>query len=294
MINQIKSVFLLGSLSALFMALGYLIGDTSGMTAAFMIALVFNGGMYYFSDSLVLSMYRAQPLDQKEYPWIYQTVEELASNMRLPMPRLWIISTPVANAFATGRNPSHASIAVTSGILGILDKDELRGVLAHELSHVKNRDTLLTTMAATLASAIGYLCNMLMHMSLMRNARGYSRDDQGRQNHLGFIGLLAVTILMPFAATLLQLALSRSREYLADETGAHTCHDPLALASALKKLHANTARAHFDNSDTARASTASLFIVNPFTGQTIVNLLSTHPPLQERISRLEKMSTKLF
>jgi heat shock protein HtpX len=278
--NQLKTVILLGSLSGLLMLLGGYIGGMQGITIALILAVVMNIISYYYSDKIVLHMYNAQPLDQQEYNWIYEIVRELARKSQLPMPKLWLINTPMANAFATGRNPEHASVAVTTGILDILTKQELRGVLAHELSHVKNRDILVSTVAATLATAIGYIANMLRYASFMQS------DDSERRRGSNVLVLFLLAILMPIAASLIQLAISRSREYLADETGAETCHDPLALASALEKLQTNTARHHLSNQDTARAATAHLFIVNPFTVQGLMALFSTHPPVTQRIARL--------
>lgn len=285
-LNQIKTVMLLALLSGAFLALGMLIGGSQGLTFAFMMALVMNFAMFFYSDKIVLAMYRAQKLDEVRYGWIYDIVQELASTMKLPMPKLWLVANPMANAFATGRNPRHASVAVTSGILSILDKDELRGVLAHELSHIKNRDTLISTVAATLAAAIGYVCNMLHYASIYRS-------DKDRKN-INPIFTLLVVMLMPLIASLLQLAISRSREYLADETGAHSCHDPLALASALEKLQSHIPQAHLNNQDAAQASTAPLFIVNPFVGKSIINLFMTHPPMEKRIARLHQMHRTMF
>jgi len=272
--NQIKTVILLGSLGGLLLLLGHVIGGQEGVQIAFIIALIMNGIMYFFSDKIVLSLYRAQPLDEQAYPEIYHTVADLARDMQLPMPKLWLIKTPMANAFATGRNPKNASIALTTGIMKILDKHELRGVLAHELAHVKNRDILVTTLAATLATAIGYVAHMLQYVAFWGS---FSNDDRNKRGNP--IVMILVAILMPIAATLLQLALSRSREYLADETGAHHSHDPLALASALEKLQNHVAHDHLDNDDTVRASTGSLFIVNPFSGNGLIHLFSTHPPM---------------
>ncbi len=286
-INQFKTAALLATLSGLLMFMGYLMGGKDGMTVAFIMSLIFNGITYFFSDKIVLNMYRAKKLDESRYQNIYSMVHELANSMQIPMPKLWLIDTPVANAFATGRNPKNASVAVTTGILSILDEDELRGVLAHELSHVINRDILISTMAATLASTIGYVAQM------MRFTAFYQRSDDQKQR-TNPLGALAAVILMPIAASLVQLAISRSREYLADETGATTTHEPLALASALEKLERNVARDHFDKNDTAKASTASLFIVNPFLGGGLMNLFSTHPPMAQRIARLREMSQKRF
>lgn len=282
--NQIKTAFLLASLSGLLMLLGAVLGGTQGIIIAFVISLVINGFAYFFSDKLVLNMYGAKPLDRSEYGWIYSIIEELTQKDNIPMPKIWLIRTPMANAFATGRNPKHASVAVTTGILDILDKHELRGVLAHELSHVKNRDILVSTVAATLATAIGFLANMMQSLAFWGTmSRGTDRDR-------GFnpLVLLVVAILMPIAATLIQLAISRSREYLADESGAELSHDPLALASALEKLEAHIKYAHLRNDDTAHATSAHLFIVKPFTGG-IGALFSTHPPMQKRVERLRKI-----
>lgn len=283
--NQFKTVLLMAILSGIFLTLGFLLGGNEGLTIAFAMALIFNGIMYFFSDRIVLSMYGAKKLDEAEYGSVYATVHELATTMHLPMPKLWLVNSHMANAFATGRNPKNASIAVTTGILSILDADELRGVLAHELSHVKNRDILVSTIAATMAASIGYVCNMLRYGAFNKN----NKEQKGNS------GLIFITaLLMPLAASLIQLAISRSREYLADETGAHSCKDPLSLASALEKLHAHVPHAHLNATDSVHASMASLCIVNPFSGQNIVALFSTHPPVQQRIARLRKISEKLY
>lgn len=286
--NKLKTFILLVSLSALLLLLGNLFGGMIGLQMAFILALVMNGIAYFFSDKIVLRMYNAKPLDKQEYAWIYEIVEELAHEMRIPMPKLWLIPTPMANAFATGRNPNNASVAVTTGILSILDKDELRGVLAHELSHVKNRDILVSTIAATMATAIGYLASMIQHMAFWDSVRGENRKGGNP------IGMFVIALLMPIAATIIQLAISRSREYLADETGAHACHDPLALASALEKLHNHIPHAHMNNNDTQRASTAALFIVHPFTTDSLMALFSTHPPMRVRVERLQALHRKMF
>lgn len=289
--NQIKTVLLLGTLSGLLLFLGSYFGGTQGIHMALVFALIANGIAYFYSDKIVLRMYGAQPLDPERYAWIYDIVKELCHTMKIPMPKLWLINTAMANAFATGRNPQHASIAVTTGILELLDEDELRGVLAHELGHVVNRDILVSTIAATLAAAIGHLANWLYYASMFGGYRSSDRRDTPSP-----LGLLLMSILVPIGATLIQLAISRSREYLADETGAHNCHDPLALASALKKLHENVHYAHLNKRDAQRASTAHLFIVYPFTADSwLTALFSTHPPMKKRIERLEKMhQSKLF
>ena len=289
--NRIKTVILLATLSGLLMAIGSLIGGTTGIQFALAMAMIFNGIAYFFSDKIVLRMYGAQPLDATTYDWIYTMVEELAADMAIPMPKLWLLNTPIANAFATGRNPNHSSVALTKTIINILDKDELRGVLAHELSHVKNRDILVTTIAATIATAIGYLANMLRW-----GAMWGSMSNDGRRRDSNPIVLMLIGIIMPFAALLIQLAISRSREYLADETGADCCRDPLALASALEKLNDYAKHGTTDThaQDPRYASTASLFIVNPFTDSSWATLFSTHPPMSKRVERLRALSTKMF
>lgn len=286
--NNIKTVVLLATLSGILLFFGCLCGGTTGLHFALVLALAMNGIAYFFSDKLVLKIYKAQPLNRDEYPWIYSIIQELRTNMDLPMPKLWIIDSPMANAFATGRNPRHASIAVTTGILGILDHKELRGVLAHEMSHIKNRDILVSTVAATIAAAIGYLASMLQHIAFWDSISSRKRSNSNP------IGMLIVSILMPLAATLVQLAISRSREYLADESGAHYCRDPLALASALEKLHNHIPHAHLNNDDTQKASTATLFIVHPFTSKSFISLFSTHPPMYKRIERLRASYQKMF
>jgi len=285
--NQIKTAILLATLSGLLMLMGSYFGGTSGLIVFTLISLAINGFAYFYSDKMVLRMYQAEPLDQQKYGWVYDIVHELAQKEQMPMPKLWLITMPMANAFATGRNPEHASVAVTEGILDLLDKTELRGVLAHELSHVKNRDILIGTVAATLATAIGFFATMMRNVAIFG---GSSRDDR-RGNPLG---LLLLTILMPLAASLIQMAISRSREYLADESGAELSHDPLALASALEKLHMKTERVHFDATDTQFASTAHLFIVKPFTFGGLAQLFATHPPMEKRIERLRKIYEKMM
>lgn len=288
--NKIKTLVLLAALSGLFMFIGSLIGGNQGITIALCMALLMNGIAYFFSDKIVLAMYGARPLDPVQHAHIVATVQELSDRMQLPLPRLWIIDTPVANAFATGRNPHHSSIALTTGIMQLLEPHELRGVLAHEMSHIYNRDILVSTIAATFATAIGYVAHMAQNIYFWQSIQGKREKD----NH-NLISMLIVAILMPLAATILQLAVSRSREYLADETGAHACHDPLALAGALQKLHNNVKQHHFHETDAARASTATLFIVHPFskTGG-ILELFATHPPLEKRIARLHKMYEHQF
>lgn len=284
--NRLKAIILLSALSGLLLAMGTLVGGYKGLQIAFIMALVMNFISYFFSESIVLNLYKAQPLDKYQYGWIYETVEELCQTMKIPMPRLWMISMPIANAFATGRNPQHASVVVTAGILDLLDKDELRGVLAHELSHVKNRDILVTTMAATLATTIGYVANMLQYSAMFGQTS--SSDSQRRANPL--IALI-IAMIMPLAASILQLALSRSREYLADESGANYCHEPLALASALAKISNNKQYTPANNA--VEATTSPLFIINPLTSSAWAQLFSTHPPVEKRIEKLQAMAQKM-
>ena len=286
-LNIIKTAILLTILSGLLLLIGGFIGGTTGMQIAFFFSLLMNGIAFFFSDKIVLSLYGAQPLDKNYYSWIYDIVDELARTMQIPMPKLWLVNTPVANAFATGRNPRHASVALTTGILNLLDQEELRGVLAHELAHIKNRDTLITTIAATIASTIGYMASMLRHAAFW----GSFNNDRRKENP--FV-LIIVSILMPFAATLVQLAISRSREYAADDTGARCSHSPLALASALQKLETNTKHAHMNADNMQHTSTASLFIVHPFTAHSLSSLFATHPPISKRVARLQELSKKMF
>jgi heat shock protein HtpX len=286
--NKLKAVVLLSSLSALLLLMGRLLGGMQGLQIAFMMALVMNFISYFFSDKIVLRLYKAQPLDKAQYGWLYAMVEELSRSMNIPMPKLWMVDMPIANAFATGRNPSHASVAVTSGILNLLDQHELRGVLAHELSHVKNRDILVTTMAATLATAIGYLANTMQYAAILGQT-GSNNNSQRRTNPLF---MLLIAMIMPFAAGLLQLALSRSREYLADESGAEHSHEPLALASALAKISNNKQFTPATNA--IEATTSPLFIINPLTSSAWATLFSTHPPVDQRIKRLQEMAQKKF
>jgi heat shock protein HtpX len=286
--NMLKTAILLILLSGLLVLLGGLIGGTSGIQIALFLSLLMNGIAFFFSDKIVLSMYKAQPLDKTQYNWIHQIVEKLSQKMRIPMPKLWLVDTHVANAFATGRNPRHGSIAVTTGILQILDAEELRGVLAHELAHIKNRDTLITTIAATIASAVGHLAYMMRHVALW----GSVNSDRRKENP--FV-LIIVSILMPFAATLVQLAISRSREYAADDTGARCSHSPLALAAALQKLEDHAKHTHMNPGTTQHTATASLFIVHPFAGgHSLSSLFATHPPISKRIARLHQLSKKMF
>ena len=285
--NQVKTAVLLASLSGLLMLIGNYVGGFNGLVMFTIISLAINGFAYFFSERMILAMYKAVPLDKEKYSWIYDIVQELAQKENMPMPKMWLVPMPIANAFATGRSPQHASVAVTEGILEILDKAELRGVLAHELSHVKNRDILISTVAATLATAIGFIATMMRHILFFGGMR---QDGQRRVNPFA---ILVIAVFMPLAASLIQLAISRAREYIADESGAELSHDPLALASALEKLHAKSKLVHFGRFDTQYASTAHLFIVKPFTLGGLATLFATHPPMQKRVERLRKMYEKM-
>ena len=265
-------------MTLLLLLIGQALGGRNGLTIALIFAGVMNFVSYFFSDKIALAMYRAQPVTREELPRAYQIVERLTQRIGLPMPKIYVIPTDSPNAFATGRNPSHASVAVTQGILQLLNDEELEGVLAHELGHVRNRDILISSIAATLAGAITYIARMGYWASLFG---GYgSRDDRDRGG--GGIGALLMLILAPFAAMLIQLAVSRSREYQADQTGAHFTGNPYALASALEKLDAYSRRRPM----MASPSTAHLFIIQPMVGIDFASLFSTHPPIAKRIERL--------
>jgi len=278
--NWLKTGVLLAAMTALILGIGHAVGGTMGLQIALAFALISNFGAYWFSDKLALAIYRAQPIPRERMPWIYEMVERLTQRAQMPMPRLYIIPSHTPNAFATGRNPKNAAVAVTSGLLQILDRRELEGVIAHELAHVKNRDTLISTIAATIAGAISGLANMLQ-WGLIFGGGGRDRDEGAA----GLVSMLALIILAPIAATILQLAVSRSREYGADATGAQICGDPHALADALEKLERGVQL----YPDDAHPATASLFIVNPLSGKSFLRLFSTHPPTEERIRRLRAM-----
>jgi heat shock protein HtpX len=279
--NLIKTGFLLAVLTCLLVLVGGAIGGQQGMTIAFVLAFVMNVGSYWFSDKIVLSMYGAQPVDEAQAPGLYRIVRELAAEAKIPVPPIYLIPDDSPNAFATGRNPSHAAVAVTEGILRIMSEDELKGVLAHELSHVRNRDTLIMTIAATLAGAITYLAQMAQWAAIFGGGRRSDEDNGGG----GLIGMLLMAVLAPFAAMLVQMAISRSREYEADASGAHLCHRASGLEHALEKLDV----ASRQDPMSATPATAHLFIVNPLTGGGFATLFSTHPPIEERIARLRAM-----
>jgi len=274
--NQFKTVLLLGILSGLVLGIGFLLGGNSGLVAALIFAVLMNFGMYFWSHKLVLAMYRARPASKKEFPHLHKVVEELAAKLDLPKPSLYIVPTETPNAFATGPSPRKAVVACTEGILKLLNDHELKGVLAHELSHVKNRDMLVTTIAATLAAVLSFVARMAFWTGM--------GNDRDRGIHP--IAAILMIIVTPIVALLIQLAISRSREYLADETGAHTLKDGSGLANALNKLE-HGCRANplkFGN-----PTTSSLFIVNPFTAGGLVSLFSTHPSTKSRTERLMKM-----
>jgi heat shock protein HtpX len=277
MANTFKTALLLTALTLLLMAVGRAFGGQNGMLLALGIAAVMNFISYFFSDKIALAMYRAQAVTREELPRAYNIVERLTQKIGLPMPKLYVIPTDSPNAFATGRNPQHASVAVTHGILNLLTDEELEGVLAHELGHVGNRDILISSIAATVAGAITYLAHMAQWGMMFGGYGG--RDDRDRG---GGFGAILMLILAPIAATLIQLAVSRSREYQADATGAHYTGNPYALASALAKLDAYSRRVPM----AATPSTAHLFIIQPLLGMNFGSLFSTHPPIAKRIERL--------
>ncbi len=274
--NRISCTILLAVMKALFIWIVLLFGGHQGMILALLIAAGMNFFSYWFSDKIVLKMYRAQEVSPEQAPGVYEMVKTLADNALLPMPKIYVIPKDTPNAFATGRNPEHAVVAVTQGLLNIMEHDEVKGVLAHELAHVKNRDILIGSIAATMAGAIMVLANMARFSALF-GGRGGDGDRGG-----GAIGLIAMSIMAPFAAMIIQMAISRSREYLADATGARFAGSPEGLARALEKLGQYSKQIPMN----ASPSTAHMFIVNPLSGRSVMSLFSTHPPLEERIARL--------
>ena len=280
--NQFKTFFLMLVLTVLFILVGTAIGGRSGAIYAFIFAALMNFFSYWFSDKIVLRMYGAKEVSQSEAPELYGIVAELTSKASLPMPKVYIMENDTPNAFATGRNPQHAAVAVTTGILRILSRDELMGVIGHELSHIQHRDILISTIAATMAGAISVLASMARWGAMFGGFR--SDDDEGGGGG-NIIVVLIVSIFASIAAMLIQMAISRSREYLADEGGAHLSN-PLSLAKALEKLEMASQRIPMN----ANPSTAHLFIVNPLRGGGVLSLFSTHPPIEERIARLEEMA----
>jgi heat shock protein HtpX len=278
--NALRTTFLMALLTVLLVMAGGAIGGKSGLTFALLIAGVMNFVSYWFSDKIVLAMYGAKEATEMEYPDFFGLVRQLAIQAAIPMPRVYIIPSETPNAFATGRNPQHAAVAATTGILRILTRDELMGVMAHELSHVKNRDILISSIAATIAGAVTYLAQMAQWAAIFGGSR--DRDDDGG----GVFGMLAMAIVAPIAAMLIQMAISRSREYQADKGGAELTANPLYLADALRKLQMANQQIPMQ----ANAATAHMFIVNPLTGGGLMSLFSTHPPMEERLRRLEEMA----
>ena len=278
--NTIKTGLLLGALTGLLMLIGGWFGGQQGVVIAFIFAMVMNFGSYWFSHKIVLRMYKAQEVSENEAPELFAMVKNLTLKASMPMPRVYIIPGDTPNAFATGRNEQHAVVAVTEGLLRILGRDELEGVIAHELTHIRNRDILLGSIAATLAGAIVMLANMAQWAAIFGGGRD---DDEGGRGNI--VGLIVMAVLAPIAATIIQMALSRSREYLADAGGATISGKPYGLAGALEKL----SRASKTMPMEANPSTAHMFIVNPLTGRSLMNLFSTHPPIEERVARLRSM-----
>jgi len=279
---MIKTTILLAALTGLIMLIGGMLGGRGGLEIAFVFAIGMNFFSYWFSDKMVLKAYGAKPLDATNAPELYSIVNELANAANIPMPKLYMIESDTPNAFATGRNPKHAAVAVTRGIMRICTREELKGVIGHELSHVLNRDILISTIAATLAGVVMMIGTMARWGAMFGGFGG--RDENGRGG--GIIELLAMAILAPLAATMIQLAISRTREYQADASGAHLTHNPLLLANALRKLESANERMPMD----ASQATAHMFIVNPLSAGGLSRLFSTHPPIEERIRRLEQMA----
>jgi len=282
-INTLKTTFFLAILAVLFVSVGQMLGGRNGATMALIMAGLMNVVAFWFSDKIVLAMYRAKEVKEAEAPELHSIVRGLVMRAHLPMPKVYIMDNPAPNAFATGRNPEHAAVAVTTGIMGLLSRDELTGVIGHELAHIKNRDILISTIAATIAGAISYLA----HIAQWGMMFGGRRDGEDR-NPLGSVLTIVMMILAPIAAMLIQMAISRSREYKADEGGASICGNPRALADALKKLQAGVRRVPME----ANPSTAHMFIVSPLTGGGLLSLFSTHPPIEERVARLEAMGMR--
>ena len=278
--NSFKTVVLLGLLTALLLFVGQLLGGTFGLIIGLVIAIAMNFGSYWFSDSIILKMYKAKPVSKKEAPDLYHMVEDVVARAKMPMPKVYIIPSSNPNAFATGRSPKHSAVAVTRGILDLLSKHELKGVIAHEISHIRNRDTLIATIAATIAGVISFIASMAQWAAIF-GGFGNNDDDGGN-----IVQLLVLAILTPIIASLIQLAISRSREFMADESAAKILHDSHGLAGALRKLEQGSKMQPMQGGNT---TTASLFIVNPFKAKGLVNLFSTHPTVEQRVNRLKNM-----
>ena len=279
---MLKTTFLMGLMTGLIILIGGMLQRRGGMEIAFVFAVGMNFFSYWFSDKMVLRAYKAQPLDASSAPDLYAIVNELATSAGIPMPKLYLIDSDTPNAFATGRNPKHAAVAVTRGIMRICTREELKGVIGHELSHVINRDILTSSIAATMAGVIMMIGTMVRWGALLGGFGGRDDDNRG-----GALGLIFMAILAPVAATLIQLAISRTREYQADASGAHLTHNPLLLANALRKLESANERMPLSD---ATPATAHMFIVNPLSAGGLSRLFSTHPPIEERIRRLEQMA----
>ncbi len=278
---MLRTTLLLGALTGLILLFGQYMGGQGGLVIAFIFAVVMNFGSYWFSDKIVLRMYGAQEASEAQAPQLHRIVHNLTVRAGLPMPKLYVIPSEGANAFATGRDPNHAAVAVTQGILRLMDERELTGVLAHELAHVKNRDILISSVAATLAGVIMMLANMAQWAAIFGMGRSDDDEDGG-----GMLGMLLMAFLAPLAAMIIQMAISRTREFAADRTGAALSGDPLGLASALSKLGLAAERIPMD----ASPQTSHFFIVNPLSGQSVARFFSTHPPLEERIARLRALA----
>lgn len=279
--STLKTFILMAALTALFMFGGQALGGQSGMALALVMALGMNFFAYWYSDKLALTMSRAQEVSYEQAPQLHEIVEKLARNANLPKPRVYIMPGHTPNAFATGRNPEHAAVAVTEGLLELLQRDELEGVIGHELGHIKNRDILISSIAAVMAGAISYLATMAQWAMIFGGGGG--NDDEGRGN---LVAMLVMMIVAPLAAAIIQMAISRSREYLADGTGAKICGHPVSLANALQRLEEYNQRLPMK----VNPATAQMYIVNPLAGGTMASLFSTHPPIQERIRRLRAMA----
>jgi heat shock protein HtpX len=281
---MLRTAILLGVLTGILLFLGNVIAGKTGMIIAFVIAALMNFLSYWFSDKIVLSMYGAREIARDEAPWLHEIVEELAQKANIPKPRIYLIPMEQPNAFATGRGPGSAAVGVTRGILEILDKNELRGVLAHELAHIKNRDVLVASIAATIAGAISMIVNWLQWALIF----GWGRDEENN-NPLSIVGAILMIIITPIIAAIIQMAISRSREYLADETGAYISRDPLSLARALEKIHNYVRQVPAQ----VNQGTAHLFIENPLKGEGLAELFSTHPSTEKRIARLIEIAKRM-
>ena len=284
--NHIKTFFLLMVLTGLLLLIGGALGGQIGIIIALVFALAMNFGAYWFSDKIALSMAHARPITADDDPQLYQLVAEQARLANMPMPKVYEIDDPSPNAFATGRNPQNAAVAVTTGIRQILTREELAGVMAHEMAHVGNRDTLIMTVVATIAGAITMLAFMAQFAAIFSSFGGHSDDDEGGGGN--FLTLMIIAIIMPIAATIIRMAISRAREFQADQTGAHNCGNPEALARALEKLEMGSEIRPMKVNEAA----SHLFIVNPLSGRSMARLFSTHPPIEERVRRLREMNVR--